>query len=60
MRVVLAQVRNRRTPLIGNGAGWWSFIHIDDAAAATVKALEHGKPGSIYNIVDDDPAQVKE
>ena len=57
---MLAQVRNRRTPLIGNGAGWWSFIHVDDAATATVKALEHGKPGSIYNIVDDHPAQVKE
>jgi 2-alkyl-3-oxoalkanoate reductase len=57
---MLTQVRNRRTPLIGNGAGWWSFIHVDDAATATVKALEHGKPGSIYNIVDDHPAQVKE
>jgi nucleoside-diphosphate-sugar epimerase len=57
---MLAQVRNRRTPLIGNGAGWWSFIHVDDAATATVKALEHGRPGSIYNIVDDHPAQVKE
>ena len=37
----------------------WSFIHIDDAAAATVTALEHGKPG-VYNIVDDDPAPVAE
>ena len=36
------------------------FVHVDDAAAATVKALEHGKPGSVYNIVDDDPAQVRE
>jgi nucleoside-diphosphate-sugar epimerase len=57
---VLAEIRNRRTPLIGDGAGWWSFIHVDDAAAATVKALERGRPGSIYNIVDDDPAQVSE
>jgi len=57
---MLAQIRNRRTPLIGDGAGWWSFIHVEDAAAATVKALEHGRPGSIYNIVDDDPAQVRE
>lgn len=57
---MLEQIRNRRTPLIGNGAGWWSFIHVDDAATATVKALEHGKAGSIYNIVDDDPAQVSE
>jgi 2-alkyl-3-oxoalkanoate reductase len=59
-RAMLAQIRNRRTPLIGDGAGWWSFVHVEDAAAATVKALEHGKPGSIYNIVDDDPAQVRE
>jgi len=59
-RAVLAQIRHRRTPLIGDGAGWWSFIHVEDAAAATVKALEDGKPGSIYNIVDDDPAQVSE
>jgi nucleoside-diphosphate-sugar epimerase len=59
-RALLAQIRNRRTPMIGDGAGWWSFIHVEDAAAATVKALEHGRPGSIYNIVDDDPAQVRE
>jgi nucleoside-diphosphate-sugar epimerase len=59
-RAVLAEIRNRRTPLIGDGAGWWSFIHVEDAAEATVKALEHGRPGSIYNIVDDDPAQVRE
>lgn len=57
---MLAQVGRRRMPLIGNGEGWWSFVHVDDAATATVKALENGKPGSIYNIVDDDPAQVKE
>lgn len=54
------QIRHRRVPLIGDGAGWWSFIHVDDAAAATVRAIEHGKPGNIYNIVDDDPAQVSE
>jgi nucleoside-diphosphate-sugar epimerase len=59
-RAMLAQIRNRRTPLIGDGAGWWSFVHVADAAAATVKALEHGRSGSIYNIVDDDPAQVSE
>ena len=57
---MLEQIRNRRTPLIGDGAGWWSFVHVDDAAAATVKALERGKPGSIYNITDDDPAQVRD
>jgi nucleoside-diphosphate-sugar epimerase len=59
-RVMVEQLRHRRVPLIGDGAGWWSFVHVDDAAAATVKALERGKPGSIYNITDDDPAQVSE
>jgi nucleoside-diphosphate-sugar epimerase len=47
----------RRLPIIGNGAGVWSFIQIDDAAAATVAALERGAPGA-YNIVDDEPAPV--
>jgi len=59
-RAMLEQVRHRRVPLIGDGTGWWSFVHVDDAAAATVKAIEHGKPGSIYNITDDDPAQVRD
>jgi 2-alkyl-3-oxoalkanoate reductase len=45
--------------LIGDGGEWWSFIHVDDAAAATVRAVERGKPGDIYNIVDDEPAQVR-
>jgi nucleoside-diphosphate-sugar epimerase len=49
----------RRFPLVGAGKGVWSFIHVDDAAAATVAALEHGEPG-VYNIVDDDPAPVSE
>ena len=52
-------VRKRRFPVLGAGRGVWSFVHIDDAAAATVAALEHGAPG-IYNIVDDDPAPVAE
>jgi nucleoside-diphosphate-sugar epimerase len=52
-------VRQRKFPIIGNGAGVWSFIHIVDAAAATVAAIEGGAPG-IYNIVDDDPAPVRE
>jgi len=55
----LEMVRKRRFPVVGAGRGIWSFVHIDDAAAATVIALEHGKPG-IYNIVDDDPAPVAE
>jgi nucleoside-diphosphate-sugar epimerase len=55
----LEAVRGRKFPLVGHGRGTWSFIHIDDAAAATVAALERGKPG-IYNIVDDEPAPVAE
>ena len=52
-------VRKRQFPIVGDGGGMASFIHLDDAAAATVLALEHGEPG-IYNIVDDDPAPVRE
>jgi nucleoside-diphosphate-sugar epimerase len=52
-------VRKRRFPIVGNGGGVSSFIHLDDAAAATVLALEHGEAG-IYNIVDDEPAPVRE
>jgi len=48
-------VRRRRLPLIGEGSGVWSFIHYDDAAEATVHALERGEAG-VYNVVDDDPA----
>jgi nucleoside-diphosphate-sugar epimerase len=48
-------IRKRRFPLVGDGAGVWSWIHLDDAAAATVAALERGTRG-LYNIVDDDPA----
>jgi nucleoside-diphosphate-sugar epimerase len=50
-------IRRRRLPIIGRGRGIWSFIHLDDVAAATVRALDHGAPG-IYNVVDDDPAPV--
>ncbi len=50
-------VRKRKFPLVGNGAGVWSFVHIADAAEATVAAVDHGRPG-IYNVVDDDPAPV--
>ena len=52
-------VRKRKFPLVGNGGGVWSFIHIADAAEATVAAIEHGDRG-IYNVVDDDPAAVAE
>jgi nucleoside-diphosphate-sugar epimerase len=52
-------IRKRRFPIVGDGGGVWSFVHMDDAAAATVAAAEHGAPG-IYNVVDDDPAPVRE
>jgi nucleoside-diphosphate-sugar epimerase len=52
-------IRKRRFPLVGDGGGVWSFIHIADAAEATVAAVEHGSRG-VYNIVDDDPAPVAE
>jgi nucleoside-diphosphate-sugar epimerase len=52
-------VRKRQFPIIGDGGGIWSWIHLDDAAAATVLALEHEGP-AIYNIVDDEPASVRE
>lgn len=50
-------IRKRRFPIVGGGTGVWSFIHVADAAAATVAAVEGGLPG-VYNIVDDDPAPV--
>ena len=52
-------VRKRRLPLVGAGGGVWSWIQIDDAAAATVAALEGG-PAGVYNVVDDEPAPVSE
>src|SRR3712207_7702925 len=50
-------VRRRKFPLVGDGGGVWSFIHVADAAEATVAAVEHGNRG-VYNVVDDDPAPV--
>jgi len=50
-------IRKRRFPIVGDGGGVWSFVHIADAAEATVAAVEHGRRG-IYNIVDDEPAPV--
>jgi nucleoside-diphosphate-sugar epimerase len=52
-------VRRRKFPLVGDGGGVWSYVHIADAAEATVAAVEHGRRG-VYNIVDDDPAPVAE
>ena len=57
--LVVAMVRKRQLPVIGGGAGVWSFVEITDAAAATVAAIDHGAPG-VYTIVDDDPAPVAE
>ena len=56
---LIEPVRKRMFPIVGDGGGVSSFIHLDDAAAATVHALEHEGP-AIYNIVDDDPAPVRE
>jgi nucleoside-diphosphate-sugar epimerase len=53
----LAMVRRRRLPIVGAGTGIWSFVHIEDAAAATALATENG-PQGIYNLVDDEPAAV--
>jgi 2-alkyl-3-oxoalkanoate reductase len=50
-------IRKRRFPIVGSGAGVWSFVHMDDVASATVAAVEQAAPG-IYNIVDDEPAPV--
>lgn len=52
-------VRRRKFPVVGDGAGVWSFIHIEDAAEATVAAIDHGRRG-VYNVVDDEPAPVGE
>ncbi len=56
---LVEQIRRRRLPLVGAGAGVWSFVHVEDAADATLLAVERG-PRGIYNIVDDDPAAVAE
>jgi nucleoside-diphosphate-sugar epimerase len=56
---MLDDLRRRRFPIVGAGTGVWSFVHIDDAAAATAIAVERGAPGC-YQIVDDDPAPVSE
>jgi nucleoside-diphosphate-sugar epimerase len=53
------QVRKRRYPMIGRGEGTFSFIHVEDAAEATVAALERARPG-VYNVVDDEPATAAE
>jgi len=54
-----APIRKRRFPIVGDGRGVFSYVHVEDAAAATAVAVERGRPG-IYNIVDDEPAPVRE
>ena len=56
---IAEQVRKRRFPQVGSGSGVFSFIHVDDAADATVASIERGAPG-IYNVVDDDPAPISD
>jgi nucleoside-diphosphate-sugar epimerase len=55
--VMVDIVKRRQIPVIGNGAGVWSFLHVQDAASAAVAALDRGAPG-IYNVADDEPAPV--
>jgi 2-alkyl-3-oxoalkanoate reductase len=52
-------IRKRKFPIVGDGLGMWSFVHIEDAAVATVAAVERGERG-VYNVVDDEPAPVVE
>jgi 2-alkyl-3-oxoalkanoate reductase len=52
-------IRKRRFPIVGDGGGVWSFVHVEDAAAATAIAVERGEPG-VYYVVDDEPAPVRE
>jgi nucleoside-diphosphate-sugar epimerase len=53
-------IRQRKFPVVGNGNGLWSFLHTGDLATATLAAIEKGRPGEIYNIVDDEPAPTRE
>ena len=56
---LIADIRRRRMPIVGKGTGTFSFIHVDDAADATVAAVERGAPG-VYNVTDDEPAPMSE
>lgn len=53
------EARRRRLPVVGRGEGTYSFVHVEDAAAATLAAIERGQPG-IYNVSDDEPAPMRE
>jgi nucleoside-diphosphate-sugar epimerase len=54
-----SEVRKRRFPIVGAGTGVFSFVHVEDAASATVAACERGAPG-VYNVCDDDPATLRD
>jgi nucleoside-diphosphate-sugar epimerase len=56
---IVELLKKRRFPIIGGGSAVWSFVHVADAASATVAALTRGEPG-VYNVVDDEPARVSE
>lgn len=56
---IAEETLRRRNPIVGEGAGTFSFVHVEDAAAACVAALDHGAPG-VYNVVDDEPARQRE
>jgi nucleoside-diphosphate-sugar epimerase len=57
--VMTTLIRKRRFPIVGDGGGVFSHVHVEDAAAATAAAIERGQPG-IYNVVDDEPAPLRE
>jgi 2-alkyl-3-oxoalkanoate reductase len=56
---MVEEIRAHKVPIVGQGTGIWSFVHVDDAASATLAALNHAQRG-IYNVVDDDPAPVSD
>jgi nucleoside-diphosphate-sugar epimerase len=56
---MIVALHKRMFPIIGDGGGIWSWVHVEDAAAATAAALERGRPG-VYNVDDDEPAPVAE
>ncbi len=57
--IIAELIKKHKMPIVGDGKGVWSFTHIDDAASSTIKAIKNGNQG-IYNVVDDEPAMVKD
>jgi nucleoside-diphosphate-sugar epimerase len=57
IRMIVNLVRKRRLPVPSSGGGFTTFIYLEDAAAATVAALQKGRAGQAYNIVDDEPVR---